>query len=66
MLVLTRRLGESIVVGGDIRVTIVSVNGGKVRVAISAPPEIAVNRLEVHERILSGQINTSSVQAVAC
>jgi carbon storage regulator len=66
MLVLTRRLGESIVVDGDIRVTIVSINGSKVRVAVSAPPEIAVNRLEVHERILSGQINTSSAQAVAC
>ena len=66
MLVLTRRLGESIVVDGDIRVTIVSINGGKVRIAVSAPPEVAVNRLEVHERILAGQIDTSSAQAVAC
>ena len=66
MLVLTRRLGESIVVDGDIRITIVSINGGKVRVAVSAPPEVAVNRLEVHERILAGRINTTSTQAAAC
>ena len=66
MLVLTRRLGESIVVDGNIRVTIVSINGSKVRVAVTAPPEVSVNRLEVHERIRAGQINTPSTQPVAC
>ena len=55
MLVLTRRIGESIVVGDDIRISIVSIGGGKVRVAITAPREVSVNRLEVHERILAGR-----------
>ena len=50
MLVLTRRIGEEIVIDDHIRVTIVSIDGGKVRVGITAPPEIRVDRQEVHER----------------
>jgi carbon storage regulator len=50
MLVLTRRIGEEIVIDNNIRVTIVSIDGGKVRVGISAPPEVRVDRQEIHER----------------
>jgi carbon storage regulator len=50
MLVLTRRVGESIIIDTDIRVTVVSVTGEKVRIGIDAPPEIRVDRQEVHER----------------
>jgi carbon storage regulator len=50
MLVLTRRLGEEIVIGGDIRVKVLQVNGDKVRLGITAPACIAVDRQEVHER----------------
>ena len=52
MLVLTRRIGETIVIAGDIRVTVVALKGGKVRLCITAPAEIQVDRLEVHEQRL--------------
>jgi carbon storage regulator len=50
MLVLTRRIGEEIIIDNRIRVTIVSIDGGKVRLGIAAPPEVRVDRQEVHER----------------
>jgi carbon storage regulator len=50
MLVLSRKIGEEIVIGGDIRVVVVSVLGGKVRIGISAPKDVAVDRQEVHEQ----------------
>ena len=51
MLVLTRRVGEEIVIAGNIRVTLVSVEGGKVRLGVSAPAEVPVHRKEVHDRL---------------
>jgi carbon storage regulator len=50
MLVLTRRQGEAIVINGDIQVSIVAVQGGKVRVGIEAPDWMTVDRQEIHER----------------
>ena len=50
MLVLTRRVGEEIVIDGDIQVTVVAVKGDKVRIGISAPASVQVDRKEVHER----------------
>jgi carbon storage regulator len=50
MLVLTRRIGESIIINGDIRVTVVTVMGGRVRVGITAPPAIKVDREEILQR----------------
>lgn len=47
MLVLTRRIGEEIVIAGDIRVTIVAVKGQRVRLGITAPSSIPVARLEL-------------------
>lgn len=52
MLVLTRKIGESFVVGDDIKVTIIDIIGGnKVRVGIEAPQEIPVYREEIYELI---------------
>jgi carbon storage regulator len=51
MLVLTRRIGEEIVIAGCIRVTITSVKGDKVRIGITAPPDVRVDREEVHRRM---------------
>jgi carbon storage regulator len=51
MLVLSRRVGETVVIEGDIRVTVVSVTGNKVRLGITAPEGVRVDRLEVHNRI---------------
>ena len=50
MLVLTRRVGEEIVISDSIRVTVVAVKGDKVRLGISAPESVRVDRREVHER----------------
>jgi carbon storage regulator CsrA len=50
MLVLTRRIGQQIVIDGVISVTVVAVRGDKARLGISAPPSICVDRAEVHER----------------
>jgi carbon storage regulator len=47
MLVLTRRIGEEIVIAGDIRVKVLAVYGQRVRLGISAPPSVPVTRLEL-------------------
>ncbi len=51
MLVLTRKKGEEIIISGDIRITVVSVGDGRVKIGISAPPHIRVDRSEVAARI---------------
>jgi carbon storage regulator len=49
MLVLSRRIGEKIIIAGDIEVTVVTVQGNKVRLGVSAPPTVLVDRQEVNE-----------------
>ena len=51
MLVLTRKLGESIVIGNNVRVTILEMQGKQIRLGIEAPSEVPVHRGEVYERI---------------
>ena len=50
MLVLTRLIGQEIVINGDIQILVVSVSGDKVRLGITAPESVRVDRQEVHER----------------
>lgn len=50
MLVLTRRVGETIVIDDTITVTVLSVEGHRIRLGITAPPAVTVDRQEVHER----------------
>jgi len=50
MLVLTRRIGEEIVIDGDVRVKVVLVKGDRMRLGIMAPASVTVDRQEVHER----------------
>jgi carbon storage regulator len=50
MLVLTRNVGETIVIDGTIRVTVVAVKGNKVRLGVEAPEYVRVDRQEIHER----------------
>lgn len=56
MLVLTRRLGESIVIGDDAAITvqILKINGNQIRIGISAPKDLPVHRQEIYERIIAG------------
>ena len=51
MLILTRRVGESVVIGEDVTVTVLGVKGNQTRLGVIAPREIAVHREEIHERI---------------
>jgi carbon storage regulator len=52
MLVLTRRIGETIVIDHVVRVTVLEVKGDRVRLGVAAPPNVIVDRQEVHERRL--------------
>ena len=51
MLILTRRVGETVVIGDDIVVTVLGVKGNQVRVGVKAPRDVAVHREEIFERI---------------
>lgn len=50
MLVLSRKVGEQIVIDGCITVTVVAIDGNKIRLGVSAPPEVRIDRAEVHQR----------------
>ena len=51
MLILTRRVGETVTIGNDITCTVLGVKGNQVRLGINAPKDVAVHREEVYERI---------------
>ena len=51
MLILTRRMGETLMIGNDVTVTILAVKGNQVRLGVSAPKDVAVHREEIYERV---------------
>jgi len=55
MLILTRKVNESLKVGDDVTVTVLGIKGGQIRIGISAPLDVAVHRQEVFERIQQEQ-----------
>lgn len=63
MLVLTRRPGEQIVIGENIRVTVVSLGPGRVKIGIEAPPSVRIDREEIHERIVQEREQAADVLA---
>jgi len=60
MLILTRRVGETVMIGNDVTVTILGVKGNQVRVGINAPKNVAVHREEIYERIKREQQGSGS------
>ena len=57
MLILTRRVGETLMVGDEVTVTVLGVKGNQVRIGVNAPKEVAVHREEIYDRIKHEQMD---------
>ncbi|MFP3029356.1 MAG: carbon storage regulator CsrA [Arsenophonus sp.] len=51
MLILTRRVGESLMIGDEVKVTVLDVKGNQVRIGVNAPKEVSVHREEIYQQI---------------
>ena len=57
MLILTRRVGETLMIGDEVTVTVLGVKGNQVRIGVNAPRDVTVHREEIYERIKQGQLS---------
>ena len=63
MLILTRRVGETVMIGNEVTVTVLGVKGNQVRIGVNAPKDVAVHREEIYERIKREQDHDSNVNS---
>ena len=63
MLILTRRVGETVMIGNEVTVTVLGVKGNQVRIGVNAPKDVAVHREEIYERIKREQDHDGIVGA---
>ena len=56
MLILTRRVGETLMIGDDVSITVLGVKGNQVRIGIDAPREVAVHREEIYKKINAAEL----------
>ena len=63
MLILTRRVGEKLMIGDDVSVVILGVKGNQVRIGVNAPKEVAVHREEIYEKIQAEQTDEDSPES---
>jgi carbon storage regulator len=63
MLILTRRVGETLMIGDEVTVTVLGVKGNQVRIGVNAPKDVAVHREEIYERIKREQDAESPAEA---
>jgi|TARA_B110001469_G_scaffold81144_1_gene76769 carbon storage regulator CsrA len=61
MLILTRRVGESLIIGDDIVINILGVKGNQIRIGVNAPKEISVHREEIYNRIQAEKVDDKSI-----
>ena len=61
MLILTRRVGETLVIGDDVNVTVLGVKGNQIRIGVDAPRDVTVHRKEIYQRIKAEASGTSQV-----
>jgi carbon storage regulator len=59
LLILTRKIGESLMIGAEVIVTVMAVNGNQVRIGINAPKDVEVHREEIYERVQAEKVNAS-------
>ena len=62
MLILTRRVGETVMIGNEVTVTVLGVKGNQVRIGVNAPKDVAVHREEIYDRIKREEDGYQAVQ----
>ena len=62
MLILTRRVGETLVIGDNVTITVLGIKGHQVRCGINAPKEVSVHREEIYQRIQQEKLNHESAE----